>query len=56
MNGTGTPWLATAGTGDVLSGIAGAVLATGLDAARRPAPSPPTCTAGPGSWRPSADR
>jgi hydroxyethylthiazole kinase-like uncharacterized protein yjeF len=30
VNGTGTPWLATAGTGDVLSGIAGAVLATGL--------------------------
>jgi hydroxyethylthiazole kinase-like uncharacterized protein yjeF len=33
VNATGTPWLATAGTGDVLSGIAGAVLATGLDAA-----------------------
>jgi len=33
VNGTGTPWLATAGTGDVLSGIAGALLATGLDAA-----------------------
>jgi hydroxyethylthiazole kinase-like uncharacterized protein yjeF len=32
VNGTGTPWLATAGTGDVLSGIAGAVLATGMDA------------------------
>jgi hydroxyethylthiazole kinase-like uncharacterized protein yjeF len=32
VNGTGTPWLATAGTGDVLSGIAGAVLATGLPA------------------------
>ncbi|WP_029433417.1 bifunctional ADP-dependent NAD(P)H-hydrate dehydratase/NAD(P)H-hydrate epimerase [Blastococcus sp. URHD0036] len=30
VNGTGTPWLATAGTGDVLSGIAGALLATGL--------------------------
>ena len=33
VNGTGTPWLATAGTGDVLSGIAGALLATGLTAA-----------------------
>jgi hydroxyethylthiazole kinase-like uncharacterized protein yjeF len=32
VNGTGTPWLATAGTGDVLSGITGAVLATGLRA------------------------
>ncbi|MDQ1662708.1 MAG: ADP-dependent NAD(P)H-hydrate dehydratase / NAD(P)H-hydrate epimerase [Blastococcus sp.] len=28
VNGTGTPWLATAGTGDVLSGITGAILAT----------------------------
>ena len=33
VNGTGTPWLATAGTGDVLSGIIGALLATGLSAA-----------------------
>jgi len=33
VNATGTPWLATAGTGDVLSGIAGALLATGLDPA-----------------------
>ena len=32
VNGTGTPWLATAGTGDVLAGILGALLATGLDA------------------------
>ena len=32
VNGTGTPWLATAGTGDVLAGIAGALLATGLPA------------------------
>ncbi|RBY76362.1 NAD(P)H-hydrate dehydratase [Geodermatophilus sp. TF02-6] len=32
VNGTGTPWLATAGTGDVLSGIGGALLATGLPA------------------------
>lgn len=34
VNGTGTPWLATAGTGDVLAGIAGALLATGLPAAQ----------------------
>jgi hydroxyethylthiazole kinase-like uncharacterized protein yjeF len=33
VNATGTPWLATAGTGDVLSGIAGSLLATGLAAA-----------------------
>ena len=30
VNPTGTPWLATAGTGDVLSGLAGALLAQGL--------------------------
>ena len=32
VNVTGGPWLATAGTGDVLSGIAGSLLATGLSA------------------------
>ncbi|MCV2488446.1 NAD(P)H-hydrate dehydratase [Geodermatophilus sp. YIM 151500] len=32
VNGTGTPWLATAGTGDVLSGVIGALLAAGLPA------------------------
>jgi hydroxyethylthiazole kinase-like uncharacterized protein yjeF len=30
VNTTGTPWLATAGTGDVLSGLAGALLAQGM--------------------------
>ncbi len=30
VNATGTPWLATAGTGDVLSGLAGSLLAQGL--------------------------
>jgi hydroxyethylthiazole kinase-like uncharacterized protein yjeF len=30
VNSTGTSWLATAGTGDVLSGLAGALLAQGL--------------------------
>ncbi|MFD5748590.1 NAD(P)H-hydrate dehydratase [Streptomyces sp. NPDC127033] len=32
VNSTGTPWLATAGSGDVLSGLAGSLLATGLAA------------------------
>jgi ADP-dependent NAD(P)H-hydrate dehydratase / NAD(P)H-hydrate epimerase len=35
VNSTGTPWLATAGSGDVLSGLAGALLAQGM----RPAQS-----------------
>ncbi|MET7637527.1 NAD(P)H-hydrate dehydratase [Streptomyces sp. NPDC005438] len=32
VNPTGSPWLATAGSGDVLSGLAGSLLATGLSA------------------------
>ncbi|GAA3136444.1 NAD(P)H-hydrate dehydratase [Streptosporangium carneum] len=32
VNLTGSPWLATAGTGDVLAGIAGTLLAAGLSA------------------------
>jgi NAD(P)H-hydrate repair Nnr-like enzyme with NAD(P)H-hydrate dehydratase domain len=31
VNRTGTGWLATAGSGDVLSGLCGALLASGLD-------------------------
>ncbi|QWC86081.1 bifunctional ADP-dependent NAD(P)H-hydrate dehydratase/NAD(P)H-hydrate epimerase [Nocardioidaceae bacterium] len=31
VNTTGTPWLATAGSGDVLAGLVGALLAAGLD-------------------------
>ncbi|MGW7479466.1 NAD(P)H-hydrate dehydratase [Nonomuraea muscovyensis] len=31
VNATGTSWLATGGTGDVLAGVAGALLAQGLD-------------------------
>ncbi len=34
VNPTGTPWLATAGSGDVLSGLAGALLAQGVLPAR----------------------
>ena len=33
VNPTGTSWLATAGSGDVLSGLAGALLAQGLEPA-----------------------
>jgi NAD(P)H-hydrate repair Nnr-like enzyme with NAD(P)H-hydrate dehydratase domain len=32
INPTGTPWLGTAGTGDVLSGLCGSLLASGLSA------------------------
>ncbi|WP_326810889.1 NAD(P)H-hydrate dehydratase [Streptomyces scopuliridis] len=32
VNPTGTPWLATAGSGDVLSGLSGSLLAAGLPA------------------------
>ncbi|MEV0774732.1 NAD(P)H-hydrate dehydratase [Streptomyces sp. NPDC050433] len=32
VNSTGTPWLATAGSGDVLSGLTGSLLAAGLEA------------------------
>ncbi|MEV6990769.1 NAD(P)H-hydrate dehydratase [Streptomyces sp. NPDC093228] len=32
VNATGTPWLATAGSGDVLSGLSGSLLASGLSA------------------------
>jgi hydroxyethylthiazole kinase-like uncharacterized protein yjeF len=31
INTSGSPWLATAGSGDVLSGMAGSLLASGLD-------------------------
>jgi NAD(P)H-hydrate repair Nnr-like enzyme with NAD(P)H-hydrate dehydratase domain len=31
VNPTGTAWLATAGSGDVLSGLAGSLLAQGLE-------------------------
>lgn len=32
VNTTGTPWLATAGSGDVLAGLCGALMAAGLEA------------------------
>jgi NAD(P)H-hydrate repair Nnr-like enzyme with NAD(P)H-hydrate dehydratase domain len=31
VNATGTPWLGTAGSGDVLSGLIGSLLAGGLE-------------------------
>jgi len=34
VNPTGTSWLATAGSGDVLSGLAGSLLAQGLEPSR----------------------
>jgi ADP-dependent NAD(P)H-hydrate dehydratase / NAD(P)H-hydrate epimerase len=34
VNPTGTSWLATAGSGDVLSGLAGSLLAQGLGPSR----------------------
>jgi ADP-dependent NAD(P)H-hydrate dehydratase / NAD(P)H-hydrate epimerase len=34
VNSTGTSWLATAGSGDVLSGLSGSLLAQGLDPLR----------------------
>ena len=40
------PWLATAGTGDVLSGIAGSLLAAGLPAVEAGGGRARTCTAG----------
>ena len=46
VNPTGTPWLATAGSGDVLSGLACALLAQGL-APGLAAWRPLTCTAWP---------
>ena len=54
VNGTGTGWLASAGSGDVLSGVAGALLAAGLTPLE-PAASAPGCTAWPRSW-PSSGR
>ena len=55
VNPTGTSWLATAGSGDVLSGLTGSLLAQGV---RPPAPPPRarTCTGRPPGSRPTARR
>ena len=47
VNPTGTAWLATAGSGDVLSGLTGSLLAAGLAPARRRLRAAPTCTGWP---------
>ena len=47
VNVTGSPVLATAGTGDVLTGMIGGLLARGVGPTDPP-PPPPTCTASPG--------
>ena len=51
----GTAWLATAGSGDVLSGLAGSLLAAGSPRAT-PRPSAPTCTASAPGTAPTAPR
>ena len=47
VNPTGSSWLATAGSGDVLSGLAGALLAQGAAPADAAAAAAATCTAWP---------
>ena len=49
VNPTDTAALATAGTGDVLTGIIGGLLANGAEPPTRPRSRAPTCTAGPRS-------
>ncbi|GAB3953316.1 hypothetical protein GCM10027614_58540 [Micromonospora vulcania] len=55
VNPTGTPALATGGTGDVLAGLLGSLLAAGVPATGR-RPRPRTCTGWPAGRRPEVGR
>ena len=51
VNPTGSSWLATAGSGDVLSGLAGSLLAQGVPPPNSRQPRQRTCTGWPAGWQ-----